>query len=301
MLGLLLVLLAQINPAAKPPPIAEVTPRTKAILAKLEEPVDMVLEVPLDAVLQGIKRASKKGPNDPGLPIYVDPLGLQRAERSLNSMVTITADFISPRDRLERALTSLRMAYIVKDDVLIISDPRGIERERHEVAVRACDASPASQALLARLEEPVRIPFPNETPLDDVLAYLKRATAQPPHDRAIKILVVPDGLKEVERSLNSTIQVDFPRPARPPLPFRVERSLNSTIQVDLEGVPLKTTLRLLLDQLGLGCVVKDGRLVIHSRQGIRKLIRAAEELERQPRTRSSVNDAPAGRAVPGGS
>ena len=29
--------------------------------------------------------------------------------------------------------------------MLIISDPQGIERERRELAVRACDASPASQ------------------------------------------------------------------------------------------------------------------------------------------------------------
>jgi hypothetical protein len=254
MLGLLLVLLAQIDPAAKSPSTAGVTPRTKAILAQLEKPVDMMFEVPLEFVLQGIRSASKKGPGDPGLPIYVDPYGLQRADKTMTSTVTITTGVTSPRsprDALDRALTSLGMAYIVKDDVLIISDPRGIERERQEVAIRACDASPASQALIARLAEPVRIPFYEETPLDVVLAYLKRATAQPPHDRPIEILVVPDGLNEVKMSLNSTIR-----------------------NLDLEGVPLKTTLRLLLDQLALGYVVKDGRLVIHSQEGIKKLIRA---------------------------
>ena len=61
-----------------------------------------------------------------------------------------------------------------------------------------------------------------------------------------------------------------------------KRSLNSTILVDLEGVPLKTTLRLMLDQLGLACVVKDGRLVIHSREGIGKLLRNAKDTAERP-------------------
>jgi hypothetical protein len=211
MLGVLLVLLAQVEPATKPPPAADVTPRMKAILAKLEEPVAVVFpkKVTLDEVLQHIQRATKNGPNDPGIPIYIDPLGLQRAARSLNTTVTINEKSLPLKDSLARVLTSLGMAYIVKDDVLIISDPRGIERERNEVGVRGCDASPATKALLARLEE-------------------------------------------VERSLNSTIGL-----------------------MDLEGVPLKTTLRLMLDQLGLACVVKDGRLVIHSRKGIQKLLRNA--------------------------
>jgi hypothetical protein len=146
--------------------------------------------------------------------------------------------------------------------VLIISDPKGIERERNEVAVRACDASPATQALLARLEEPVRMPFIPETPLNGLLDYLERATAKPPDGRGIAILVVPDGLEEVGRTLDSTMTMD------------------------LEGVPLKTTLRLMLDQLGLACVVKDGRLVIHSRKGIQRLLRNATG---EPRSR----DAPA--------
>ena len=170
----------------------------------------------------------------------------------MTSPVTMNEKGIPAKHALTRALAPLGWAYIVKDDVLIISDPQGIERERRELALQACDASPASQALIARLEEPVRIPFPNETPLEDVLTYLKQATARPPNVPPIKILVVPEGLREVQQSLTSPILVD------------------------LEGVPLKTTLRLLLDQLGMGCAVREGRLVIHSRQGISKLIRAAE-------------------------
>jgi hypothetical protein len=254
MLGLLLILLAQAEPATKPAPAAEVTPRTKAILARLEQPIaiEFPQEWPLNEVLRHIKRSSTKGPDDPGIPIYVEPLGLQRVDKSLLFPVTISAKAIRAKDALARILNPLGLAYIVKDDVLFISNPEGIRRERGEVAVRAGDASPATMALLARLEEPVAMPFAHETPLGDVLAYLKRATAGRPLHRGIEILVVPEGLKEAEVTLQWTIEMD------------------------LEGVPLKTTLRLMLDQLRLACVVKHGRLVIHSREGIRKLIRNAE-------------------------
>ena len=254
MLGLLLALLAQINPAAQPTPADRITDRTRAILARLEEPIAIEFrgEVALGDVLDHIKRRAKKGPNDPGIPIYIDPPALWRARKTLSAAVAINEKAIPMKDALTRVLAPL--TYTVKDDVLIISDRKGIERERRETAIRACDDAPASRALMARLEEPVRIPFPNETPLVDVIAYLEQATGRRPHDRPVEILVVPDGLRDAKSSIDSTIQVD------------------------LEGVPLRTSLRLLLGQLGLGCVVKDGRLVIHSRQGVEKLVRAAEGL-----------------------
>ena len=40
--------------------------------------------------------------------------------------------------------------------------------------------------------------------------------------------------------------------------------MTSPVELDLEGVPLKTTLRLLLKQLGLTYTVKDGMLTITS-------------------------------------
>ncbi len=81
--------------------------------------------------------------------------------------------------------------------------------------------------------------FATETPLDDVLKYIKQATTTPTFS-GIPIYVDPIGLQEAERSLNSTVQID------------------------LEGVPLKTTLRLILKQLGLAYTVKDGFMIITS-------------------------------------
>lgn len=98
---------------------------------------------------------------------------------------------------------------------------------------------PRSLKILAKLEEPVSMSFANETPLDDVLKYIKQATTTPTYS-GIPIYVDPVGLQTAERSLNSTIQMD------------------------LEGVPLRRTLQLLLTQLGLVYYVEDGVLVITS-------------------------------------
>ena len=84
-------------PIASSPPNLQVSPPTVEILAKLQEPLDMVFprETPLDDVLKYITRATKYGdrPSDPGIPIYVDPFGLQEAKKSL------TVDGNNQRDR----------------------------------------------------------------------------------------------------------------------------------------------------------------------------------------------------------
>ena len=106
-------------------------------------------------------------------------------------------------------------------------------------AVDLFERDPRTRQILEKLDEPFSMSFAAETPLDDVLKYIKQATATPTFS-GIPIYVDPIGLQEAERSLNSTVQID------------------------LEGVPLKTTLRLILKQLGLAYTVKDGFLMITS-------------------------------------
>jgi hypothetical protein len=95
----------------------------------------------------------------------------------------------------------------------------------------------ASQALLQKLEVPISMSFANETPLEDVLKYIKSAT-QGPNDTGIPIYVDPVGLNEAEKTMTSPVSLD------------------------LEGVPLRITLRLLLKQIGLTYDVKNGLLTI---------------------------------------
>jgi hypothetical protein len=237
-------------PSPQTPPVS---PRTQAILSALDQPVSMAFgkATPIDDVLKYIKQATTT-PTFSGLPFYVDPLGLQEAKRTLNSTVTISAENSPLRVTLPQVLAQLGLAYIVKDDFLMISSPKEINRERKETVVLAADAAPETKAVLAQLDEPISMSFANETPLSDVLEYITQATASP-DSSGILILVHPPGLKEVKRSIASTVTMD------------------------LEGLPLKTTLRLLLKQLGLAYVVKDGLLVISSTKGIQLFGKADSE------------------------
>ena len=73
----------------KEPQLADtISPKTKAILATLDEsiPMSFANETPLGDVLTYIKQATFKGkkPTDAGIPIYVDPIGLQEAKQTLD-------------------------------------------------------------------------------------------------------------------------------------------------------------------------------------------------------------------------
>lgn len=120
--------------------------------------------------------------------------------------------------------------------------------------VAASDGNPRTKAILNKLDDPISMSFPNETPLEDVLKFIKSATTGA-NDAGISIYVDPIGLQEAEKTLTSTIMID------------------------LEGVPLKTTLRLLLKQLGLAYCVKDGLLMISTPEGI---CQELEEAESEP-------------------
>jgi hypothetical protein len=98
---------------------------------------------------------------------------------------------------------------------------------------------PPAQSTLLRLEAPISMSFSNETPLEDVLKYIKSAT-QGSRDTGIPIYVDPLGLNEARKSMTSPVVLD------------------------LEGVPLRITLRLLLKQLDLDYTIEEGVLFITS-------------------------------------
>ena len=108
----------------------------------------------------------------------------------------------------------------------------------------ASDTEPRTKLVMNMLEKPISMSFNEDTPLEDVLKYVSASTKSD-NSPGIEIYVNPKGLQEAEKSMTSTVR-----------------------NLDLEGVPLKTTLRLLLRQLDLGCVVKNGVLVIDSLERI---------------------------------
>jgi RNA polymerase sigma factor (sigma-70 family) len=242
-------------------PTTPVSPRTKAILAKLEKPISMVFPnaTPLDDLLKYIKQATSAGPNDLDHPIYVDPLGLQEAKRSLNSTFTLNVENTPLRVSLAQVLAQLGLEFAVKDEVLIISLPEGIKRDSWEAVALPRLLTPKTKAVLAQLDEPISMSFNDETPLEDVVKYITQATTTATAP-GMPMVVDAFGLQEVQ----STLQ--------------------STVSMDLEGVPLKTTLRLLLKQLRLVYTIKDGLVVISSPEVIRKLVGRTDE---EPRGKSS--------------
>jgi hypothetical protein len=95
-----------------------------------------------------------------------------------------------------------------------------------------------TKRILEKLDEPISMSFNEETPLEDVLKYIKAATASATSG-GIPIYVDPIGLSEADKTMASTVR-----------------------NMELEGVPLRRTLSLLLNQLGLDYVVDEGMLKI---------------------------------------
>lgn len=90
------------------------------------------------------------------------------------------------------------------------------------------------------LQSPADMPFPEETALEDVLKYV-RANLAEGGKSPISIYVDPVGLQEAEKTLQSTVALE------------------------VKGIPLATSLKLMLKQLGLEyCIQEDGILMITS-------------------------------------
>jgi hypothetical protein len=137
-----------------------------------------------------------------------------------------------------------------------------------ELAIR--DKNPKSKLIYNKLDEPISMSFNEETPLEDVLKYIKQATSTENY-QGIQIYLDPEGLDEVNTITAPTVK-----------------------NMDLEGVPLKTTLRLLLRQLGLAYCVRDGMLMISSPAIIFEELRdAQQELETAEENKEGSDPAPA--------
>jgi hypothetical protein len=112
----------------------------------------------------------------------------------------------------------------------------------------------AANALIHEaLRQRVPMHYSDETPLEDVLKHIvdrMRAAGC----KGFNLYVDPIGLQEAEKSMTSTVR-----------------------NIDLEGVPLRTSLRLCLAQLDLAYGVKDGLLVITSRESEDMALSSASE------------------------
>jgi hypothetical protein len=150
------------------------------------------------------------------------------------------------RETLPQVLGQLGLSHLVKDGVLIISSLQAIGTEWKEPLVLTKDDSPRTAAVLDKLAGPIPMSFPDEIPIEQVLAYIRQATTTRT-SAGVPVLVDALALQEAERSLNSTVSID------------------------VDGVPLRITLGLVLRQLGLAYVVRDGLVIVTSPEGLQRL------------------------------
>jgi hypothetical protein len=107
-------------------------PTTEGIIETLDRPLALayVDGATLEVVLKEAKLRSTGRPKlKSGLPIYVDPIGLQEAEKSMTSTVRrpLSADTLPLGDHLRSALDSLGLGYVVKDGFLMITSKESLD------------------------------------------------------------------------------------------------------------------------------------------------------------------------------
>jgi hypothetical protein len=98
----------------------------------------------------------------------------------------------------------------------------------------------ANAAILAALNRPFRLRFPEDTPIKDVLKSIRTGTRSRELPNGILFYLDPVSLQENEKTDSSPVKIE------------------------LEGVPLKVGLRFVLRQLGFQYAVRGGVVHIHT-------------------------------------
>jgi hypothetical protein len=105
----------------------KMTAHIRELLAR-ESNLDFPNGVSLDQFLKAVKSATSSK-DDPGIPIYVDPAGLQEVAKTLESRVVVTHGH-TLADVLQRALTEIKLGYVVDDGYLMIDSRLGTVESR---------------------------------------------------------------------------------------------------------------------------------------------------------------------------
>ncbi len=125
-------------------------PKNIAVIKKLEEPMALHFPTatPLEEILNHVKEATK-GSDGKRLSIYVDPLALQEAEKTLESPVVIDLEDVPLRLSLRLVLKQLGLAYCVREGVVMISTIEGIKQELEEARAEQMGLNPENYRLQA--------------------------------------------------------------------------------------------------------------------------------------------------------
>jgi RNA polymerase sigma factor (sigma-70 family) len=105
-------------------------PKSQLIFTKLDDLVAVKFhdETPLEDFLKYIKDATRTSEMKNGIPIYLDPIGLQEAEKSLTSTIQIDLEGVPLRRTLQLVLMQLGLAYMVEDGMIYITSQESYDQ-----------------------------------------------------------------------------------------------------------------------------------------------------------------------------
>ena len=210
-------------------------------------------QTPFGTIIKALKAAvrGKDGKNAP-FEFYLDPVHV--AVVGLTMETPMASPFVGDQEvslyqYLQLLLRWSSLVCSVHDGIVII------ETECDDCPGYPKVTAPEAWTWLV-LHEVVPLSFPNETPLQEVLQAIQRATlGKGKEGRGLTIYVDPIGLKAVEKSLASKVTIE------------------------LEHIPLRASLGLILKQVDLGFRVgEDGILIVTNRAEVDSPMDEAELL-----------------------
>jgi hypothetical protein len=102
-----------------------------AIKVALDQPIAMQTVGPMNfsGLLIDIRRKTTNGTLWGGIPIYVDPVGLQEAGVKINAPVKVPTTKGTPAKQiLEDVLSQLKLDYVIKDGLLTITSKESADK-----------------------------------------------------------------------------------------------------------------------------------------------------------------------------
>jgi RNA polymerase sigma factor (sigma-70 family) len=274
--------------------------KTRAVLEALKKPVPIPFanDSPLETVIGYVRDQTQSRELPDGIPIYVDPVGLSEAEKTMTSPVTLDVKGIALRETLRLMLKQLGLVYTVKDGLLSITSQSSEDRPTPilmlaDKAVRGELSVSEMNELISmfKLREQIvgyesgtgktgsvpsdsgsvggvggAIPAVEPPASPDVDAKTKLIHAALETDVTLQIHEMPlnDALAKIRELTRSTA---LPKGIQIYLNPRAVQGMAggfnpANVTLDLADVKLKTALRLLLSQLGLEYAVEEGLLMI---------------------------------------
>ena len=282
-------------------PNVEDDARSRAIVAALHKPISMSFanETPLENVIRYIKSATQSPELPTGIPIYVDPVGLNDAEKTMASPITLDLERVALHETLRVVLKQVGLMYSVGNGLLTITSERWQNLEycptpvltladkavRGELSLREMNelievfkarrqivgfvssienGQESEQATFFQGGFVANVASPGAANMDGqtepVLNVLERVV--PLHFQETPIQEALAKIREITKG--AELPAGLPVYVNPrSLPAK---NADVTVSIDLDKVKLKTGLRLILGQVGLAYIVKE-ELVIIDRPG----------------------------------